>query len=66
MKKMLVCMSAVIFALVVMTSFSFGAEAKPPKPRKPGVYAVFDTTMGTFACELYDKVAPETVANLVG
>jgi peptidyl-prolyl cis-trans isomerase A (cyclophilin A) len=34
--------------------------------RKPGLYAVFDTSMGTFVCELYEKQAPNTVANFVG
>jgi peptidyl-prolyl cis-trans isomerase A (cyclophilin A) len=34
--------------------------------KKPGVYAVFDTSLGTVVCELYDKQAPKTVANFVG
>ncbi|MFI5173309.1 MAG: peptidylprolyl isomerase [Terriglobia bacterium] len=66
MKKMLACLSAVIFGVAVMTFILAAQETKPPKPRKPGVYAVFDTTMGTFVCELFDKVAPQTVANFVG
>lgn len=32
----------------------------------PGVYAVFDTSMGTFVAQLLEKEAPETVANFVG
>jgi cyclophilin family peptidyl-prolyl cis-trans isomerase len=41
------------------------AAPKDPKPRKPGLYAVFDTSMGTFVCELYEKATPATVANFV-
>jgi peptidyl-prolyl cis-trans isomerase A (cyclophilin A) len=33
--------------------------------RKPGLYAVFDTSMGTFVCELYQSKAPITVKNFV-
>lgn len=66
MKKPLVCLFVMIFAVTLMTSLFAAQGTKPAKPRKPGVYAVFDTTMGTFACELYEKVAPETVANFVG
>ncbi|MBZ5551769.1 MAG: peptidylprolyl isomerase [Acidobacteriia bacterium] len=49
-----------------MTSPLAAQGTKSAKPRKPGVYAVFDTTMGTFVCELYEKATPETVANFVG
>lgn len=33
---------------------------------EPGTYAKFDTTEGTFTILLYDKEAPNTVANFVG
>ena len=33
---------------------------------EPGTYARFDTTEGTFTVRLYDKEAPNTVANFVG
>ncbi|MBZ5534862.1 MAG: peptidylprolyl isomerase [Acidobacteriia bacterium] len=55
-----------IIAMTLMPPLLAAPETKPPKPRKPGVYAVFDTTMGTFVCELYEKAAPMTVANFVG
>ena len=42
------------------------SEAAPPQSSKPGTYAVFDTSMGSFVCELYDKLTPVTVANFVG
>ena len=46
-------------------------EAKPDVPksssnRKPGVYALFETSMGNFTAELNEKEAPITVANFVG
>jgi peptidyl-prolyl cis-trans isomerase A (cyclophilin A) len=33
---------------------------------EPGVYARFETTEGTFTIRLFDKEAPQTVANCVG
>jgi peptidyl-prolyl cis-trans isomerase A (cyclophilin A) len=33
---------------------------------QPGTYARFDTTEGTFTIRLFDKEAPNTVANFVG
>ena len=36
------------------------------KPLKKGVYAHFETSMGTFTAELEDQLAPRTVANFVG
>jgi peptidyl-prolyl cis-trans isomerase A (cyclophilin A) len=34
--------------------------------RAPGTYAVFDTSEGTIVCRLFEKEAPQTVANFVG
>ena len=34
--------------------------------RAPGTYAVFDTTQGTIVVRLFEKEAPQTVANFVG
>ena len=33
---------------------------------QPGTYAHFETTEGTFTVRLFDKEAPNTVANFVG
>jgi peptidyl-prolyl cis-trans isomerase A (cyclophilin A) len=33
---------------------------------QPGTYAHFDTTEGTFTIKLFDKEAPNTVANFIG
>jgi len=35
-------------------------------PTKPGVYATFKTNQGTIVTELFEKDAPETVANFIG
>jgi len=35
-------------------------------PTKPGTYAKFKTSEGTVVCELFEKDAPETVANFIG
>lgn len=34
--------------------------------RDPGTYVVFDTSMGKIVCKLFEKEAPETVANFIG
>jgi peptidyl-prolyl cis-trans isomerase A (cyclophilin A) len=39
-------------------------QAKPA--RKPGTYAVFVTSIGSFACEIYEKQAPVAAANFIG
>ncbi len=35
------------------------------QPRPPGLYAVFNTSFGSFAARLYEKEVPATVANFV-
>src|SRR3954466_6960010 len=41
--------------------------AAPPEVKlPPGVYAVFDTSLGSFTCELLQNQAPKTVENFVG
>jgi peptidyl-prolyl cis-trans isomerase A (cyclophilin A) len=35
-------------------------------PLQPGTYAIVDTSEGTFTIRLFDKEAPNTVANFVG
>jgi len=34
--------------------------------RATGTYAVFETSLGTIICRLFEKEAPETVANFIG
>ena len=35
-------------------------------PTKPGTYATFKTSEGTIVVELFEKDAPQTVANFIG
>ena len=41
------------------------AQTAPPK-LMPGTYAVFETSMGNFTCQLFSREAPEAVANFIG
>ncbi len=52
----------VTLALAVVIAGTGTMEAK----LKPGVYAKFVTTEGNFPIQLFDKDAPNTVANFVG
>jgi peptidyl-prolyl cis-trans isomerase A (cyclophilin A) len=42
---------------------STSAPAATTPAREPGLYAIFNTTMGTFVAKLYEKETPVTVAN---
>jgi peptidyl-prolyl cis-trans isomerase A (cyclophilin A) len=53
--------AVVLFALILLV----GLLSLVAKDRKPGLYATFDTTMGTIVIRLYEKEAPKTVANFV-
>ena len=59
---------AAIFAFLAgFTAVAFGlGTASAQAQDAPGVYAIFKTNMGTFKAKLYDKLAPNTVANFVG
>lgn len=52
---------AAFFVLAVVAADAF-AESK----REPGLYAIFETSMGKITVQLYEKEAPKTVANFVG
>lgn len=65
----------VIRALILSTMFTFclttcssaaDKGAKKEAQMKPGLYAVFHTTIGTITCSLLEKEAPKTVENFVG
>lgn len=51
----------IFFAALLMIIVSIGVTA----PRKPGLYAIFGTSMGTFVCELFQNKAPIAVKNFV-
>ena len=50
-----------IFLLIWTAATSFAQT-----PRKPGLYAVFNTAEGTFTAQLYEKETPNTVRTFVG
>jgi peptidyl-prolyl cis-trans isomerase A (cyclophilin A) len=50
------------FALIL----TLAAAAVAQTPLKPGLYAVFETSEGTFTAQLFEKDTPKTVANFVG
>ena len=51
-----------IFGSIVLIAAGGFAQA----PRKPGLYAVFNTSMGTITAQLYEKDTPNTVKSFVG
>src|SRR6187455_449338 len=52
-----------IFAVLLVVPAAFAQE----KPKlNPGVYANFETSLGNFTAELFEKDAPGTVANFIG
>jgi peptidyl-prolyl cis-trans isomerase A (cyclophilin A) len=58
---LLLCMAACAFAQTPPAAAPGGA----PAPLKDGLYAIFNTSMGTITVELLEKEAPVTVANFV-
>jgi len=74
-------MNSKLFVLICAPLFAIGAFAQTPSalpdapsttahevaPTQPtGPTVVFDTTMGRMVCQLYEKEAPQTVANFIG
>jgi len=51
--------------LAVSVGTALAGQAKE-KPLKPGIYAHFETTEGSFTVKFLEKEAPKTVANFVG
>ena len=41
-------------------------EAGETAKLSPGLYAIFETSMGNITCQLFEKEAPKTVANFIG
>jgi len=72
-RKLLLLLCAPLFAIGASAQSSSALpdapstvahEVAPTQPTGPNV--VFDTTMGRMVCQLYDKEAPQTVANFIG
>jgi peptidyl-prolyl cis-trans isomerase A (cyclophilin A) len=54
----------VIAALLLMVPAAFTQQ--PARKLRPGIYARFETSMGSFTCELFQFQAPNAVANFIG
>src|ERR1700730_10314972 len=55
------------FCLPIVIAASAFAQAPATTPaREPGLYAIFNTSMGTITAQLFEKEAPITVRNFVG
>jgi peptidyl-prolyl cis-trans isomerase A (cyclophilin A) len=57
--------SWIVIGIVGMVLAGQPDEAEAKK-LKPGTYAVFETSLGKIVCRLFEKEAPQTVANFVG
>jgi peptidyl-prolyl cis-trans isomerase A (cyclophilin A) len=66
--KKLALPACILLACAMLTAHPHlpGDQQRKNPVRKPGLYAVFETSMGSFVCELYEKQAPMAVANFVG
>ena len=56
----------IIFSAVVSTAEAQTTQPAGKSSRSPGIYAIFETDMGTIVCKLFDRVAPKTVDNFIG
>lgn len=57
-------LSVSVFLLSVLPNPSEAGDSA--KKLSPGLYAIFETSMGNITCQLFEKEAPKTVANFVG
>ena len=58
-------MKSFLLVLLVATFAVSPAFTQGPQTLLPGVYAVFETSLGAFTCELFQFQAPRTVENFV-
>ncbi|MCS6816570.1 MAG: peptidylprolyl isomerase [Blastocatellia bacterium] len=56
------------FALALVLVSGVWGQQRPSAParRAPGLYAIFETSMGRIVCRLFEQETPKTVANFVG
>jgi peptidyl-prolyl cis-trans isomerase A (cyclophilin A) len=56
-----------VFLLFALVSLVFAQAPAPAAPaaREPGLYAIFNTSLGTFVAQLFEKETPVTVKNFV-
>jgi peptidyl-prolyl cis-trans isomerase A (cyclophilin A) len=65
MKRMQFLLGALLGLSMLLSSIAAEPQKKPAV-RVAGLYAVFETSMGTFVCQLYEKLTPVAVENFVG
>lgn len=53
------------FTVLLLVLLGALALSGKEKAKKPGLYATLDTSMGTIVIQLFEKEAPQTVANFV-
>ena len=59
--------SEILIGFMVVGMAMVGGTAEAAGQKLPaGTYAVFDTTQGKIVCRLFEKEAPQTVANFIG
>ena len=58
-------LSMTIFLMTILPQPNTSEAGKPSK-LSPGLYVIFETSMGNITCQLFEKEAPKTVANFVG
>ena len=56
----------IVLSVFLFLMVSQVQAADPLAKQPPGLYAVFETSMGRIVCRLFEKEAPKTVANFVG
>ncbi|WP_309399264.1 peptidylprolyl isomerase [Cerasicoccus maritimus] len=54
------------FLSIIIALACFSGQAQAFTPTEDGLYAVFDTSMGEFTCQLYFEDTTQTVANFIG
>jgi len=64
--KGMIILTIIMSVTFLITNISSMAQEKADWQQIPGVYAVFDTTMGKFVCRLFPDEAPKTVENFIG
>ncbi|MCX5905230.1 MAG: peptidylprolyl isomerase [Proteobacteria bacterium] len=65
MKGLMIVLIVMSIALLI-ASINSAAQEKADWKQIPGVYVVFDTTMGKIVCKLFGDEAPKTVDNFIG
>src|SRR5215468_5224096 len=73
MKKLFVVLLLIAVPAAFAQEKKTGKKTEPKAENKaggtklsPGVYAHFQTSLGNFTCELFEKQTPVTVANFTG